>query len=139
MSMLKGSDGLIQIGPSNAPTTVGYINEIEINTEMTITQKGPWIGMNSIEKSGGPRTSKGTLSADFPATRNAGQAKIIELIEAGTLFRIVAKVQNGTDGYTYTSPETACSSLGITGNGESGWTGAFEIEDMSGYTLAASA
>ena len=138
MSLLTGTDGLIQIGPSNAPTTIAKITEITIELQTEVSEKGPYIGDATIYKVRKAKTSSGKFTADVPAARDSGQAKFIDLHETATDFRFVAKVDDGSAGYTYTSALTAVTGVTITGNAAEGWTIEGSLADMAGYTLVPS-
>lgn len=138
MSLLQGTDGLIQVGPSNAPTTIAKISEITIELKTDVTERGPYIGDATKYKTRQAKTSSGSFTADVPATRDGGQAKFIDLHETATDFRFVAKVDDGSAGYTYTSALTAVTGVKITGNAAEGWTIEGNFADMAGYTLAPS-
>lgn len=137
--LITGSSGLVQIGPTSALTTVGLVSEFSVECATDITTKGPYIGDATKRKVRSSKTSSGTLSADIPEGRNAGQSGLLSNHEAGTNFRLSLRGGDATNGYTYVAANCAISGLTLTGNAEEGYSFEFNFEDMDGYTLLASA
>lgn len=137
--LLEGHDGLIQIGPTNALTTVGYVSEFSVECATELTSKGPYIGDATIYKVRQAKTSSGTLNADIPDGRDPGQTGIIEAHEGGTSLRLTLQADAATGGYLYTAANAGITGVTFGGNAEEGYTLEFAFEDLDGYTLAASA
>ena len=136
--LITGSSGLVQIGPTNALTTVGLVTEFTVECATDITKKGPYIGDATIRKVRGAKTSSGSLSADIPDGRNAGQTGLLTAHENGTNIRLYLQGGDGTDGYEYIAANAAISGVTFTGNAADGYTFEFTFEDMDGYVLEAS-
>jgi hypothetical protein len=136
--LVEGTEGIIQIGPSNALTTVGYVNEFSVECEREMQARGPWIGNDTKQKTRSAKTSKGSLNADAVKGRDGGQAKLIELFESGADVRLVLKGGDGTDDFTYTCANAGMSAIKWGKTAEEGNTFEFSWEDMDGYTLVPS-
>lgn len=137
--LIAGTSGLVQIGPTNALTTVGLVTEFSVECATDITTKGPYIGDATKRKVRSSKTSSGSLSADIPEGRNSGQSAIVAAHEAGTNFRLSLRGGDATNGYTYVAANAAISGLTFNGNAEDGYSFEFNWEDMDGYTLLPSA
>lgn len=137
--LITGSSGLVQIGPTNALTTVGLVTEFSVECSTEITSKGPYIGDATIRKVRQAKTSSGSLSADIPEGRNSGQTGLVTVHEGATNVRLALRGGDTTNGYTYTAANCAISGVTFTGNAQEGYSFEFNFEDMDGYSLAASA
>lgn len=135
--MIEGSNGLIQVGPTNALTTVGVVTSFSVEANTELTPRGPYIGDASISKTRQPKTSTGSLSAEIPSGRNAGQTALLSAHEAGTDIRVVLKAGAALEGYTYTAT-VAISGISFTGNATDGYMMDVSFEDTGAYTLATS-
>lgn len=138
MALIKGTDGLLTVGPSGAPTTVGYITKYSIDMETDITQRGPYIGNAAKSKVLGGNTSSGTMTVDVPVNRDAGHTAIVTAHAAGTGLRLVAREGGTTEGYTYTAASALFTTVTSTGSAEEGYTLEIAWEDDAGYTYAVS-
>lgn len=136
--LISGTSGLVQIGPTNHLTTVGLVSEFSVECSTDITTKGPYIGDATKRKVRSSKTSSGTLTADIPDGRNAGQTGLLTAHENGTNIRLYLQGGDGTDGYEYVAANAAISGVTFTGNAEEGYSFEFSFEDMDGYTLEAS-
>lgn len=137
--LITGSSGLVQIGPTGALTTVGFVSEFSVECKTDMTEQGPYIGDPTIYRTKKAKTSSGKLNADIPEGRNAGQSGIVAAHEAGTNFRLSLRGGDATNGYTYVAAAAAIESLTYTGNAEEGYSFEMGFVDMSGYTLVPSA
>jgi len=135
--MIEGTDGLVQVGPSNALTTVGVVTSFSVEASTELTPRGPYIGDDSISKTRQPKTSSGSLSAEIPSGRNAGQSKLLEVHESGTDIRVVLKANAQALGYTY-SATVAISGITFSGNATDGYMLDMSFEDMGDYSLVPS-
>lgn len=138
MALVDGTSGLIQIGPSNALTTVGYVTDFSVETSRDIKKRGPWVGNNTIQKNLGAKDSKGSLTADMVETPDVGHAKLIALFEAGTNVRLVLKGGDTAEDFTYTCANAGLSNVKWGKKADTGNTIEFSWEDMDGYTLVPS-
>lgn len=136
--LITGTSGLVRIGPTTAPTTVGLVTEFSVECATDIAKKGPYIGDATIRKVRSAKTSSGSLSADIPDGRNPGQTGLLQAHENGTDIRLELVGGDGTDGYEYVAPNAAISGVTFNGNAEDGYGFEFSFEDMDGYTLEAS-
>lgn len=136
--MIEGTDGLIQVGPTNALTTVGVVTSFSVEAGTELTPRGPYINDATISKTRQPKTSTGSLSAEIPSGRNAGQTELLTAHEQGTNIRIVLKAGDALTGYTYTCSAAAITGISFTGNATDGYMLDISFEDTGSYTLAAS-
>ena len=136
-TLITGSDGLVQIGPTNAYTTVGLVSEFSVECKTDITTKGPYIGDATLRKVRSGRTSSGKLTADVPVGRNTGQTGLITVHESGTNIRITLTGGTTTTGYQYVATNAAVEGVTYTGNAQDGYSLEFAFQDMDGYTLTA--
>jgi len=136
--MIEGSDGLIQIGPTNALTTVGVVTSFSVEASTELTPRGPYIGDATISKTRQPKTSTGSLSAEIPSGRNVGQTGLVTAHESGTNVRLVLKAGASLTGYSYTCDAAAITGISFTGNATDGYMLDISFEDTGSYTLAAS-
>jgi hypothetical protein len=136
--MIEGSDGLIQVGPTNALTTVGVVTSFSVEASTELTPRGPYIGDATISKTRQPKTSTGSLSAEIPSGRDAGQTQLMTAHESGTSVRVSLKAGAALTGYTYTAT-VAISGISFSGNAADGYMLDISFEDTGSYTLAASA
>lgn len=138
--LLEGHDGIIQIGPTNALTTVGYVTEFSVECSTELTNKGPYIGDATIYKVRQAKTSSGTLSADIPEGLDPGQTGLVDAHEGGSNLRLHLKADATTAaGYSYIAANAGITGVTFGGNAEEGYTFEFAFEDMDGYSLSESA
>lgn len=135
--MIEGTDGVVQVGPSNALTLVGVVTSFSVEASTELTPRGPYIGDDTISKTRQPKTSSGSLSAEIPSGRNAGQTAILSAHENGTDIRVQLKANTAALGYTYTAT-VAISGITFSGNATDGYMLDMSFEDMGEYTLVAS-
>lgn len=135
--MIEGTDGVVQVGPSNALTLVGVVTSFSVEASTELTPRGPYIGDDTISKTRQPKTSSGSLSAEIPSGRNAGQSELLAAHEAGTDIRVQLKANTTTLGYTYTAV-VAISGVTFSGNATDGYMLDMSFEDMGTYTLVPS-
>ena len=135
--MIEGSDGLIQVGPTNALTQVGVVTSFSVEAGTELTPRGPYIADASISKTRTAKTSSGSLSAEIPSGRNVGQTQLLTAHETGTNVQVTLKAGAGTNGYTYTAT-VAISGISFTGNATDGYMLDISFEDTGSYTLVAS-
>lgn len=137
-TLIEGTDGLIQVGPTNALTTVGYVTKWKASLSTEMNTKGPYVGDATLRKTRKAKTSSGSIEFDIPKGADAGQTKLIALHEAGTDFRLLLR-QGGAAaspsvGYSYIAANAGLSGIDTEGDAESGYTGTANFEDMDGYT-----
>ena len=48
--MIEGTDGVVQVGPSNALTLVGVVTSFSVEASTELTPRGPYIGDDTISK-----------------------------------------------------------------------------------------
>lgn len=137
-TLITGTDGLVQIGPSGSPTTIAFVKEFSVEAKTELTTRGPYIGDATIYKTRKAKTSSGSLSADVPAGRDSGQTAAMAAHEGATDIRLVLKADDSSGGYTYTAPIAAITGVKFEGKAEEGYSLSFDFEDLSGYTLVAS-
>jgi len=137
-TLISGTEGLVQIGPSNAPTTIAFVREFSVETKTEMNTRGPYIGDTTLYKTRKGKTSSGTISADVPSGRDAGQTAMLAIHEGATNVRLKLVGGAGSTGYTYTAPNAGCSGVKFTGKAEEGYGLEFSFEDMDGYTLVQS-
>ena len=136
--LVEGTEGLIQVGPSNALTTIGFVTQFSVDTSREIKQKGPWVGNDTIQKTRSAKTSKGSLTADTVKGRDVGQSKLIELFESGADVRLVLRGGDATDEYTYTCANAGVSGVKWTKKSDEGNQIEIAWEDFDGYDLVPS-
>lgn len=136
--LVEGTEGLIQVGPSNALTTIGYVTQFSVDCTREIKRKGPWVGNDTIKKTRSAKTSKGSLTADTVKNRDVGQSKLIELFESGADVRLVLRGGDAAEEYTYTCSNAGVSGVKWTKKADEGNQLEFSWEDMDGYTLVPS-
>jgi len=137
-TLLSGTDGLVTIGPTSALTTIAFVREFSVEAKTEMNSRGPYIGDATIYKTRKGKTSSGTISADVPAGRDAGQTAMLAVHEGATNVRLVLKADDASGGYTYTAANAGCSGVKFTGKAEEGYSLEFSFEDMDGYTLVPS-
>lgn len=137
--LIEGTDGLVQVGPTSALTTVGVVKKWSVSAKTDINTKGPYIGDATLKKTRKAKTSSGSLEFDIPQAADAGQTKIIAAHEGATNLRITLRAGgiagSGTQSYTYTAANAIISEVAIDGDAENGYSGTFNFEDADGYTL----
>ena len=136
--MIEGTDGIIQIGPSNALTSVGVVTSFSVELSTELTPRGPYINDATISKTRQPKTSTGSLSAEIPSGRNAGQTGLLTAHEGGTNIRLVLRAGAAATGYTYTCDAAAITGISFTGNATDGYMFDISFEDTGAYTLVVS-
>lgn len=138
MALLEGTDGLIQVGPTTALTTVGYVSKWKLTLKTDMNTKGPYIGNATLYKTRKAKTSSGSLDFDIPAGRDAGVSAAIAVHESATNVRLSLRsgAATVTLGYTYTAANAGLSGVDLEGDAENGYSGTCNFEDMDGYTFA---
>lgn len=136
--LIEGTSGLIQVGPTGSPTTIGVVSEFSAELSTDVTTRGPYIGDATRRKTRTAKTSSGSLSADIPDGRDLGQTQLVLAHENATNVRLVLRAGGSSNGYTYTCPNAIISGVTFGGNAEEGYTLEFSWEDADGYTFAVS-
>lgn len=135
--LIEGTKGLIQAGPSGAPTTVAFVTDFTVDCKTAFAQRGPYIGNNVILKTRQAKTSQGSLVCDVPQGADGGQNAVVAAHEAGTNLRLV--LQGGDTstqkGYTYTAANAGISAVKFVEKSKEGVTLDISFEDLDGYTL----
>lgn len=132
MALIKGTDGIIEIGPSDAPTEVGYVTEWTITRSREVTERGPWINNDTIEVTLGGKNLEGSLSYDIPAGRDSGEEQIDAAYEAGTAIRLRLQSDSGKQ---YLLPAATFTDLEETGNAAEGYSGTASFRNSGAYTV----
>jgi len=142
-TLIDGTDGLIQIGPTNHLTTVGYVTKWKASLSTEMNTKGPYVGDATLRKTRKAKTSSGSLEFDIPKGADVGQTKMIALHEAGTDFRLMLRAgcaaASPSVAYAYIAANAGLSGIDIEGDAESGYSGTANFEDMDGYTYGPTA
>lgn len=132
MAPIRGTDGLIQVGPSNAPTEVGKVTQFEINRTRAITTSGPYVNEDLIEKAYGAKDFTATLTYQMPSGRDNGQDAIDDAFEAGTTLRILLQTDGGK---TFTVPNALITEAPISQEAAGIVTGTFGMTPQGDYDV----
>jgi hypothetical protein len=133
MALIKGTDGIIEVGPTNAPTEVGKVTEWSATRTRETSVRGPHINSDTLEKTQGAKSISGSLTADVPAGRDPGQTALDDAFEDGLPIRL--KLQSD-QGKVITVTSALVSEIEDTGSAAEGYQTTFSFEDQNGYTIA---
>lgn len=137
MALIEGTKGLLQVGPSNSPTTVGKVTQYSIEIKTDIAERGPYIGDPAKRKVRGGRTSSGSMTCEIPVGRDSGQTALINAHENGESIRLHIREGQANEGYVYVAPQAIITDISVEGTAEEGYTLEISWEDDGGYTYGA--
>ena len=131
MAVIDGPSGIVRVGA----TEIAFVTEWSADLSTEITQRGPYINNPNLSKSRGGRDCTGSITADIPAGRDAGQTTLVNAQANGT--NVVLEL-NTADGYTLDVPSAIITNVNVTQSATDGVTITFDFEDGAGtHTLTA--